>query len=78
MIVASRLLQIEQTVHLFLEFAEPEIHGKVKVLGVLEGKFGLHQIRVAFDEGCPDSFYTAAAFGFEAWLGHSPSPGRAR
>ena len=78
MIVAARLFQIDQVVHLFLEHAEPEIHGKATVLGVLEGNHGFHQIRVVFDEGCPDTFYQAAAFGFEAWLGQSRAPSSAR
>ena len=73
MLLSPRVFKVDQVIQLFLEFAEPEIHGKAKVLGVLEGKHGFNQVRVAFVNGCPEAFFQAAAFGFEAWLGLSRS-----
>jgi hypothetical protein len=38
------------------------------VRGHVEGRSGVHQLRLEFHEPCPDAFFEAAAYGFESWL----------
>jgi hypothetical protein len=68
MILASALLRPMQNVRVFLEDAAPEIGVESRVLGVVEGKSGLNQIRLEFCSPCPDVFLEASANAFESWL----------
>jgi hypothetical protein len=68
MVVSAALLRDRQSVRIFLEEPAPEVGVDARVLGVVEGVRGMHQIRLEFPEPCPDAFFQAAAYGFEAWL----------
>ena len=68
MFTTAASLRVNQIVNLFLEFAEPQVGVKALVLGILEGKRRIHQVRVSFPQGCPDDFHEAAALGFENWM----------
>jgi hypothetical protein len=68
MIVAAALLRERQAVRIYLEESDPPAGVDATVLGVVEGRAGLHQIRLAFQSACPDAFLDAAAQGFESWL----------
>ena len=74
MIVSTFLFREQQSIRIFLEEPAPQIGVGGIVLGVLEGREGVHQVRLGFDIPCPDAFVKAAANGFESWL----SGGRSR
>lgn len=68
MIVAAVRFRERQAVRIFLEGWGAEIGVAATVLGVVEGLYGLNQIRLGFETPCPESFIEAAACGFESWL----------
>ncbi len=68
MIVAAVLLQPRQEVRVFLEEVEDSVGVNGIVLGSVEGKQGLHQMRLMFKSPCPESFIEAAAHSFEMWM----------
>lgn len=68
LIVSSVLLHVRQQVRIFLEEMDEPVGVSGAVLGVQEGRNGMHLIRVGFHSPCPDEFIHAAAFGFETWL----------
>lgn len=68
MIVSTFLFRERQSIRIFLEEPAPQIGVGGTVLGVVEGRAGVHQVRLSFDIPCPDAFFEAAANGFESWL----------
>ncbi len=68
MIVTAVLLRPRQVVRIFLEEVDDPVGITGIVLGVVEGRHGLHQMRLTFRTPCPDLFIEAAASSFEAWL----------
>jgi hypothetical protein len=68
MIVAAALFREDQQVRIYLEEPDLRIRVEATVRGVVEGRAGMHQVRLEFLEPCPDEFLEAAATGFESWL----------
>lgn len=68
MIVGTMMLRTSQVVKICLEEPAPQIAVKAVVKGFVQGRSGLHQIRVEFQSPCPDAFIEAASNGFESWL----------
>jgi PilZ domain len=75
MIVTSALPRQHQTVWLYLEEPAPQVGVKASVLEVIEGRHGVHQVRLGFASLCPDEFFEMAACGFEVWLNRDHSQG---
>ena len=68
MILSSFLFREGQILRLYLEEPAPQVGVEAHVLGLIEGVEGTHQVRLGFSRPCPDEFFEAASYGFEAWL----------
>ena len=68
MVVATVPLRAGQNLRIYLEEPAPQDAVFATVVGILEGRRGVHQLRLHFMTPCPDSFIEAAALGLEQWL----------